>query len=227
MYFKYTIFFEILQVSDQSLFIAPFWLMCFLYFCHMPAQLQTLLQGLAPLAKDELEDIMSAFQPLYLKKGDYFFQSGCIHTRLGFIVKGLVRYFVFKNNEEATFEFTAEGEFVGDYQSFTAHNVSLQNIQAIENTELLIIERSSVQRIFNESPHGNLIGRAIIEHRFEVMVNQLLSIYMHSPKERYERFVKHYAHLNQRIPQYLVASYVGIQPQSLSRMRRKFAKQGR
>lgn len=187
----------------------------------MPASLSQLLLHIAPLSKVELNAILASFKPKSLQKGEYFLQSGEVNKQLAFIVNGLVRYFVFKNNEEATFEFTPEGEFIGDYQSFSNNTPSLQNIQAIEPTELLVIDKKSVQEIFNESPHGNLIGRIIIEHRFDVMVNQLLSIYMHNQNERYERFVKNYAHLNQRIPQYLVASYVGVKPQSLSRMRRR------
>lgn len=187
----------------------------------MHAALETLLQNIAPLSSSEMTEILGAFQSSRLKKGDYFLQSGEVNQQLGFIVKGLVRYYVFKNDEEATFEFTPEGEFIGDYQSFSKQVPSLQNIQAIEECELLVIDFASVQHIYNHTIHGNLIGRTIIEHRFDVMVNQLLSIYMHNEQERYQRFVKQYSYINQRIPQYLVASYVGVKPQSLSRIRKR------
>ncbi len=136
----------------------------------------------------------------------------------------LVRYYVIKNNNEATFEFAEEGEFIADYQSFNNKTKSIQNIQAIEDCELLIIDYPSVQHIFNTTQHGNLLGRIIIEHRFDVMVTQLLSIYMQNEEERYKHFIANYASLSQRIPQYLIASYVGIQPESLSRMRKRFTK---
>ncbi len=83
---------------------------------------------------------------------------------------------------------------------------------------------NATQDIFTNTQFGNLIGRIIIEHRFDVMVNQLLSIYMQNQEERYKHFVANYSDLTQRIPQYLIASYVGIQPQSLSRIRKRFAK---
>ncbi len=183
-----------------------------------------LLNQMVPLDKNETELIRSSFKPLNLKKGEYFLQSGEINKHVGFLAKGLVRYFVFKDDEESTFIFTKEGEFIADYQSFNNKTKSVQNIQAIEDCELLVIDYASVQHIFSVTPNGNLIGRLIIEHRFDVMVNQLLAIYMQNHEERYLSFIKHYAELTQRIPQYLIASYVGVQPESLSRIRRRFAK---
>ncbi len=131
---------------------------------------------------------------------------------------------MFKDEEESTFEFTKEGEFIADYQSFNNKMPSIQNIQAIEDCEMLIINYADVQTVFNTAENGNLIGRHIIEHRFDVMVNQLLAIYMQNHEERYKRFVEHYSDLTQRIPQYLIASFVGVKPPSLSRIRRRFTK---
>lgn len=89
---------------------------------------------------------------------------------------------------------------------------------------MLIIDHPNVRKIFNTTKNGNLIGRIIIEHQFDIMVNLLLAIYMQSHEERYKNFVRPYADIAQRIPQYLIASYVGVQPQSLSRMSRRFGK---
>lgn len=135
-----------------------------------------------------------------------------------------MRYFVYKEDEKSTFEFTKYVEFIADYQSFNNKTASIQNIQAIENCELLIIDYTSVQKIFNSTKSKNFIGRLIIEHRFDVTVNQLLAIYMQNHEERYKRFVSEYSNLTQRIPQYLIASYVGLKAQSLSRIRRRFTK---
>ena len=159
-----------------------------------------------------------------LAKGEFLLKSGEVNKYVAFLTKGLIRYFVYKDDEESTFEFTKEGEFIADYQSFNNKTASLQNIQAIENCELLIIDYPKVQNIFNTTKNGNLIGRVIIEHRFDIMVNQLLAVYMQSHEERYNNFVKHYSDIAQRIPQYLIASYVGVQPESLSRIRKRFTK---
>lgn len=181
------------------------------------------LNTIVPITASEQELIISCFKPFKLPKGELFLQSGKVNKQIAFINKGLVRYFVYKNDDESTFEFTREGEFIGDYQSYTNKTPSVQNIQAIEDCDLLVIGYDDLQRVFNNTKNGNMLGRIIIEHRFDVMVTQLLSVYMHTSEQRYKRFVENYSALAQRIPQYMIASYVGVQPQSLSRIRRRFS----
>jgi CRP-like cAMP-binding protein len=188
----------------------------------MYSKILQLCNTITPLNHEQEELVKNSFKPLNLKKNDFFLKQGEVNKYIGFINKGLVRYFIYKNDEEATFEFTKEGDFIADYQSFSQMKVSIQNIQAIEDCELLVLDFSATQRLFNTTSFGNLIGRIIMEHRFDVMVTQLLSIYMHNQEERYTHFISNYSALSQRIPQYLIASYVGIKPQSLSRIRRRF-----
>jgi len=190
---------------------------------HNP-ELLNLLNNLVNLNHEEEELILNSFTSKTVLKGEFFLQEGQVCKHVGFIKKGLVRYFVFKNDEESTFEFTKEGEFISDYSSFNSQRKSIQNIEAIEDCELLIINYEKLQRIFNNTPNGNHLGRLIIEHRFDVMVNQLLAVYMQNSEQRYQKFVSEYSDLIQRIPQYLIASYVGVQPPSLSRIRKRLLK---
>ena len=190
----------------------------------MYSKLIKILSQFANLDENETELIKSSFKTYSLLKGEYFLKEGEINKHVGFLNTGLVRYFVYKDGEESTFEFTKEGEFIGDYQSFRNASVSKQNIQAIEDCELLIIDFPKIQNIYNNTENGNLIGRHIIAHRFDVMVNQLLEVYMQNHEDRYKSFIKKYYDLTQRIPQYLIASYVGVKPESLSRIRRRFTK---
>ncbi|MCA0933263.1 Crp/Fnr family transcriptional regulator [Lutimonas saemankumensis] len=190
----------------------------------MYAQLLKILGNFANLDEYETELIKSSFKPHSLLKGEFFLKEGTVCKNVGFLYKGLVRYFVHKDGEESTFEFTCEGEFIGDYQSFRNASLSVQNIQAIEDCEMLIIDYPKIQNIYNTTNNGNLIGRQIITHRFEIMVNQILEVYMQNHEDRYTSFIDKYYGLTQRIPQYLIASYVGVKPESLSRIRRRFAK---
>ena len=190
----------------------------------MYEHLLKLFNLISNIENEEDELIRSSFKPLNIEKGNFFLRAGEKNRHIGFLHKGLVRYFVYNDGEESTFEFTKEGEFVADYQSFNNNRPSQQNIQAIEDCQMLIINYSDVQYIFNNTKQGNFIGRKIIEHRFDVMVNQLLAIYMQNHVERYKNFIDNYSDLTQRIPQYLIASYVGVKPPSLSRIRSRFAK---
>jgi CRP-like cAMP-binding protein len=190
----------------------------------MHTELLTVFKQIAKLDKQEENLFRDLFKPQYLKKGDYFLKSGESNNSIGFLKKGLVRYFVYKNDEESTLEFTKEGEFIAEYQSFVNKGISIQSIQAIEDCELLVISHKDLQHVFSATKNGNLIGRMVVEYRFNAMINQLLSVYMHNPEQRYKYFIENYSGLVQRIPQYLIASYVGIKPQSLSRIRNRIAR---
>lgn len=190
----------------------------------MHTELLAVFKQIAKLDKQEENLFCNLFKPQYLKKGDYFLKSGESNNSIGFLKKGLVRYFVYKNDEESTLEFTQEGEFIAEYQSFVNKGISTQSIQAIEDCELLVISHKDLQHIFLVTKNGNLLGRMVVEYRFNAMINQLLSVYMHNPEQRYKYFTENYSSLAQRIPQYLIASYVGIKPQSLSRIRNRIAR---
>ena len=79
-----------------------------------------------------------------------------------------------------------------------------------------------LQNLYTNTKNGDKIGRIVIEHRFNVLVNQLMSIYMHSPDLRYLHFIETYPEIVQRVPQYHIAAYVGVKPQLLSRIRKRF-----
>lgn len=189
----------------------------------MKSDLIGLLNQLVELNSEDEKLIRNSFSEMSLEKGDHFLRAGNICKYVGFLRCGLVRYYVLKDDEESTFEFTKEGEFVSDYSSFNRNEKSIQNIQAIENCELLIINRRKLYEIFERVGSGNHLGRLIIEHRFDVMVNQLLAVYMQNSEQRYQKFISDYSDLAQRIPQYLIASYVGVQPPSLSRIRKRLS----
>ena len=186
--------------------------------------LQTLRQ-IAPLEIDEEQFFKSIFKEMHIKKGDFFLKAGEINNKLGFVNKGLIRYFVYKNEDESTIEFTSEGEFIAEYQSFLDNSEAIQYIQAIEDTTLLVTDNDSIQQLYNKTKHGNLIGRLVIEYRYNHLMKQLLSIYMHNPEQRYRNFIQVYPNLIQRIPQYYIASYVGVKPESLSRIRKRIVNQ--
>lgn len=190
----------------------------------MYTELIQVFNQISEISSEEELLLKEIFKPKLLKKKEYFLFEGQKNDKVAFIRKGLVRYYVIKNDEESTLEFTEELEFVADFPSFSQRGFSIQNIQAIEDCELLVTNYDGIQRIYNELQNGNLIGRKVMEHRFSIMMNQLLSIYMNTPKQRYEYFIENYGNIAQRIPQYLIASYVGIKPESLSRIRNKIAR---
>jgi CRP-like cAMP-binding protein len=178
-------------------------------------------EQLVELSEDEKRLITQIFKPLEIKKGEFFTEADKTNTRVGFLTEGLVYYYVLKNYNEAITDFTKEGEFVSEYHTFIKKEKAVHSIKAIEDCTFLVMDYDGIQRLYNEIKDGNKFGRMVLEHRFGIVVNQLLSLYMHTPEERYQHFQKKYLDLTQRVPQYLIAAYIGVKPQSLSRIRKR------
>lgn len=172
--------------------------------------------------KEAEEFITTSFKELKIKKGDHFLKEGEPNLLLGFIVNGLVRIYITKEgDEQSSIDFSKEGEFITVYESFLQKGISTQGIQAIEDTTLLVINNNDLQDFYKNIPNGDKLGRLVIEKRFIELAKQLHSIYLHNSEQRYLHFVKMYPDLLQRIPQYYISSFVGVKPQSLSRIRKR------
>lgn len=178
----------------------------------------------AEFNEDKKNLLKTLFKPLFIKKGDYFLKGGDNNKLTCFLKKGLVFYYVYKKDEVSVTDFTKEGEFVSEYHTFITKSKAIHSIKAIEDCEFLVIDYDGIQTLYNDFKDGNKIGRTVLEHRFSVVVSQLLSLYMHNPEQRYYNFVNNYRDLTQRIPQYLIASFIGVKPPSLSRIRNRVIK---
>jgi CRP-like cAMP-binding protein len=181
----------------------------------------SIFEHVAVLEESDKKLLETIFTEVKIKKGDYFLKEGAINQNMGVIQEGLMRFYIHKDGEEHTLEFSSRGSFVVEYQSFIEKTPSIQYIQAIEDTTLLITNSEGLQKIFNDIENGNKIFRILIELRFNEVVNQLLSVYIDKPEERYKKFLQKFPDLLQRIPQYYIASYVGVKPQSLSRIKKR------
>lgn len=115
----------------------------------MYAALLDLLRQIAVLDEEEEALIKTSFKPRTLAKGDFFLKTGEISQQIGFIQSGLVRYFVYKNEEESTFIFTKENEFIADYQSFNQNTPTIQTFRQLKivNCWLLSIRMCSTSSI--------------------------------------------------------------------------------
>lgn len=173
------------------------------------------------LSESDLVIIKQLFHRREFKKNDYFLKEGQISTQIGFVQKGLFRYYINQEGEEKTFYFGSEGCFITDYESFVPQTASLQNIQALEDSIVFTISFSDLQQFYSNVENGERFGRLALQHEIIDVVKKLKSFYKESIKQRYESFIKKYPEVQQRIPQYYIASYIGIKPQSLSRIRKK------
>jgi CRP-like cAMP-binding protein len=179
------------------------------------------INHLIHLNKDEEEIIKTLFTPLHLRSGEYFLEEGKVCKHVGFIESGLVRYFLIDDGAEKTVYFSKENEFVSNYQSFLPKKPSNTNIQAIEETYMYFISYDNLQRLYEKIKGGERFGRLAIEQIFVNSIEQSKSLYKDPPETRYRQFLEMYPDLVQRLPQYYIASYIGIKPESLSRIRKR------
>jgi CRP-like cAMP-binding protein len=167
----------------------------------------------------EEEVVRQLFVPERLAKGDYLLQPGEVSRKVAFIGRGVLHNFQLRDGQEVTYYFGREVEFIGDYPSFLPAVPSTNGIQALEDAELLTITRNGLQQLYQQVRAGERFGRLVAEALFVDVLGQLTSFYEDTPEQRYERFLALYPDLQQRVPQYYIASYVGVRPQSLSRIR--------
>lgn len=182
------------------------------------ALLATIRHSIA-LAPAEEALIRAWFVPETLAKGDFFLRAGEVSRKLGFVRRGVLHYYQSRDGQDWTYYFGREQEFVGDYESFLPAQPAAHAIQALEEAELLTISYDKLQCFYREVRAGERFGRLVAEALFVNVLRQLTSFYEETPEQRYARFLATYPDLQQRIPQYYIASYVGVKPQSLSRIR--------
>ena len=165
--------------------------------------------------------IENLFHKKSLKKGEHFLSAGEVCRYIIFIESGLVRYYINNDGTDQTYYFNKEGEFVCDYMSFLPQISSNVNIQALENTVVYWISFEGMKQFYSEVANGEKFGRQAIEYVFVNVINQVVSLYTDAPDTRYLKFLSNYPALVQRIPQYYIASYVGVKAPSLSRIRKR------
>jgi CRP-like cAMP-binding protein len=190
----------------------------------MSQQLLNSIKYLIKLSDEETDFLLSLFTPITLKKGEYFLQEGKISTQVAFIEKGLLRYLMTHNGEEINYYFSKENEWTGNYESMLSRKPSAKSILALEPTTLWTITADNLQKIYTAVKEGDRMGRLIIEDVFVKSLQQLTSLYTISPEERYREFFDIFHGMEHRIPQYMIASFIGVKPQSLSRIRNRLAK---
>jgi len=187
----------------------------------MSETLLSTIQQHIPLSSRDAEVVASLFKKKTIAKGDLLLKEGEICRHLYFVEKGLVRYFINNDGRDITHFFAAENDFACNYESLLNNGPSRKNIQAIEETTVWTISQSDLHLFYKQVEQGERFGRLLMEKELLNTIARFLEHYTHSPEQRYQDFLSQFSSLQQRIPQYYIASYVGVQPPSLSRIRKR------
>lgn len=148
---------------------------------------------------------------------------GQIENHLSFIQKGIVRFFIPKEENDLTFGFAFGGHFVSAYDSFLTQTPSAYQLETLTTTVLWRITHQDLQDIYRETAIGNTIGRYAAEELFLRKSKRELSLLNNSAELRYLKLFSEQPHLIKQVPLKYIASYIGITPQALSRIRKRIS----
>ncbi|WDF67609.1 Crp/Fnr family transcriptional regulator [Sphingobacterium oryzagri] len=179
------------------------------------------LKAIIDINPKEIAFIKQLWKEKSIKKGDFFLADGQICKHVGFIASGLMRYYINHDGEDKTYAFAQEQNFICNNESFISQTPTTKIIQALEDCEILQISYDDLQLFYATVAQGERLGRLVIEQVFIDTLQDLSSFYTDTPERRYEKFIKKYPGLHQRVPQYHIAAYVGVKPPSLSRIRKR------
>jgi CRP-like cAMP-binding protein len=153
---------------------------------------------------------------LLLKEGNF-----CDHVY--FIVKGAVRGFTREGQKDITTWIVVENELVSSILSLNRRVPSIENIQVLENTELLVISNLDLQRMYDDLPEFNIVARKLLQHYYADAERRAFIARLTKAENKYRHFLLHHEPLANRIPLKYIASYLGMTLETLSRVRKKFS----
>ena len=186
----------------------------------MNATLEKSISNHIDLTAKEHKIIKSYFKSKILLRRKNLHDTSAVCGNVYFIEKGVIRYFHTQNGEEVTGQFFFEGGWYTDLESFLSNSYSRQTAQAIESSSLLYISKSDLGKLYIEVPKFERFGRLMAEQAVIGLRNKTDLLTLLNAKDRYLDLLKDRPKVMERIPQHYIASYLGIKPQSLSRIRR-------
>jgi CRP-like cAMP-binding protein len=165
------------------------------------------------------ERLSSVLRLKELQKKELLLRAGHVCQLIYFIQRGLLRCFYQKNDVEICSWFMKEGDVIISVESFFRQRTSYESIQALENCELYYISYKELQQIYKTFPEFNFIARVLTEKYYCVSEQRLYSIRMMRAAERYEYLLEHHPEFILRVPAKYIASYLGIAPEMLSKIK--------
>lgn len=182
-------------------------------------------QELMPLNNEEKQLVIELFKPRLYRKRQYVLQEGDVCNHFNFIVRGCLRlYKIDDKGLTHILQFAAENGWLSDIGSFHERKPSDLNIDALEESMVLQISHENLLFLYTHAPKFDRIFRVLIENSFVSLQKRLLQNISSTAESRYLSFLESYAQLTNRLPQTQIASYLGITPEFLSRLRNKQAK---
>lgn len=188
-------------------------------------KLITHLNNYIPLNPREEEDLSNHVVEKNIKRRQFILQENDVCRHYTFVASGLLKmYAVDKNGTDHNIQFASENEWIMDIGSFHSEKPSMLYIEAIEPSVILQIDKLNLIYLFSNYKKFNIDFRVIIENKFVELQNRLLQNLIYTAEERYLTFLEQYPKLFNRLPNTQIASYLGITPEFLSKIRNNISK---
>ena len=173
------------------------------------------------ISPQEAELFVACFHPKSYLKGDKFISVGEVSNKIGFLEKGMLKCVLIGNEREVIDDFVFEKQFVANYHSFLTKKESTKEIVCMTDARISIANREKIEELGRKFSFVEKVARLITEKLFIVTHQKLEDLRILSAEERYLKLLKTNARLLSEIPQYEVASYLNVSPETVSRIRRK------
>ena len=176
------------------------------------------------ITDEEFDFCKTLFLPKKLRKRQYLLQEGDVCKYTAFVTKGILRSYTIDNKgTEHILQFAFEGWWMGDLYSFLTDEPSMYNMEAIENCELLLISKPSWELLLEKIPAFERYFRILIQNNLIATQQRLMGTLSETAEEKYIKLINNYPGCLQRVPQHMIASYLGITRETLSRIRSQMA----
>lgn len=178
------------------------------------------------LTDAEKELLASFLTHKTIRKKQYFLQTGDICRYSAFVLQGCLRaYTVDKSGSDHIIQFAVAGWTISDMFSFLTEAPAIYNIDALQDTEVLLLNKKDKDLLLEQIPKFEKVFRVSLENNYIVNQRRINSLLSDSVEERYRSFIDTYPDISQQVPQHMIASYIGSTPETLSRIRRKIGNQ--
>lgn len=188
----------------------------------MTSNIEHSLKGLIDLTESEISEFIKIARVKTYKQKSHFIREGQVPTEFGFVINGLFRYvYISEQGKELTKVFMPEKSFISSYSAMISKTTSFFFIEAIESSKVLVISYNEWKKLKEQNPKWNLLLIKLLEKGYAVKEKREREFLLLDAESRYKIFLKEYPNLENRVKQHMVASYLGITPIALSRIRKK------
>lgn len=180
------------------------------------------IQKFVSIPDDDMPGILAYFTPVHFKKKENLLVEGNVCHSNYFVVKGCLRmFFINDKGDEQTIQFALENWWMADYDSFSFQKPGLFSLQAVEHSEVLALHYQAQEKLLQQYPIMERYYRLVHQRAHAASQRRIRGQYNYSREDQYLNFARQYPEFVQRVPQYLLASFLGFTPEYLSEIRAK------